>query len=218
MQFTLNLSTVSGRLVSVGFNTFSGSALAGSDFQNVFSTLVFFSPGETTRTMNVRVIGDTLVEPNEAFTVLLNQPQGATISDFTAEGTIIDDDSLLLQTEPGSQSALSLESVFFVRDPFAVVNTQNLSADQRTRIILFATGLKLAPGETATAVTANAIDSNFLVYPMQVEFVGPVPSFPWLTQVVVKLPDGIANKPSVQVLITVHGVNSNRVPIETKSP
>jgi hypothetical protein len=218
MQFTLSLSAVSGRLVSVGFNTFSGTAVSGSDFQNIFSTLVFFSPGETTKTMNVRVIGDTLVEPNETFTVLLNQPQGATIPDFIAEGTIIDDDSLLLLTEPGSQNALSLASVFFVKDPFPLAQTFSLGADNRTRIILFATGLKLAPGEDATAVMANAIDANFLVFPMQVEFVGPVPSFPWLTQVVVKLPDGIANKPSVQVLLTVHGVNSNRVPIAIKSP
>jgi len=134
-------------------------------------------------------------------------------------GTIIDDDSLLLLTEAGSQSALALESVFFVRDPFAVINnTFTLSADNRTRITLFATGLKLAPGEDATAVTAHAIDPNFLVYPMQVEFVGPVPSFPWLTQVVVKLPDGVADKPSALVSITVHNVDSNKVLIMLKAP
>jgi hypothetical protein len=218
IKFTLTLSTVSGRVVSVGFNTFSDTAQAGVDFQNVFSTLVFFNPGETSKTMTVHVIGDTLIEPDETFQVFLNQPIGVTFADPNAVGTIIDDDSLRLLTEAGSQSALSFESVFFVRDPFTVVNTQNLSADQRARIILFATGVKLAPGEDATAVTAHATDPNLLVYPMPVEFVGPVPSFPWLTQVVVKLPDGVADKPSALVNITVHGVDSNKVLVRFKSP
>jgi uncharacterized protein (TIGR03437 family) len=78
--------------------------------------------------------------------------------------------------------------------------------------------VKLAPGEDATAVTAHATDPNLLVYPMPVEFVGPVPSFPWLTQVVVKLPDGVADKPSALVNITVHGVDSNKVLVRFKSP
>jgi uncharacterized protein (TIGR03437 family) len=141
-----------------------------------------------------------------------------TISDSTAVGTIIDDDSLLLLTEDGSQQALSLESVFFVRDPYPVDSIFNLSADDRTRIILFATGLKLAPGENATAITARAQDPNVGIHPMLVEFVGPVPSFPWLTQVVVKLPEGLADKPSALVSITVHGVESNKVLITLKAP
>jgi uncharacterized protein (TIGR03437 family) len=53
---------------------------------------------------------------------------------------------------------------------------------------------------------------------MQVEFVSPVRSFPWLTQVVVKLPDGLADKPSALVSITVHGVDSNKVLIMLKAP
>ena len=218
MQFTLTLSTVSGRLVRVGFNTFGFTALAGSDFQSVFSTLVSFNPGETTKTMTVRVIGDTNVEFNETFTVLLNQPLGVTISDFTAVGTIIDDDSLRLLTEEGTQNAVSVESVFLVRDPFAVVNTLNFSADNRTRITLFATGLKLNAGEGTTAVTAAAQDPDFGVHPVPVEFVGPVPGFPWMTQVIVRLPDSIANKPSVLMLLTVHGVDSNKALITLKSP
>ena len=141
-----------------------------------------------------------------------------TIADNSAVGTIIDDDSLRLLTEEGSQHALSLESVFFVTDPFPVLNTLNFSSDQRTRIILFATGLKLAPGEDATAVTARAQDPNVGVHPLQVEFVGPVPSFPWLTQVVVKLPDGLGDKGSALVSISVHGADSNQVIVAIKAP
>ena len=218
IQFTLNLSRASGRNLSVRFNTFGASAFAGSDFQAQFGQTVTFNPGETTKPITVKVVGDTSVEQAETFLVSLNLPTNVTISDNTAVGTIIDDDSLLLLTEEGSQQALSLESVFFVRDPYPVVNTFNLSDDDRTRIILFATGLELAPDEDATAVTAVAQDPNVGIHPVQVEFVGPVPGFSWLTQVVVRLPPGLADKPSVLMSITVHGVTSNQVLITIKAP
>ncbi|HEX3185742.1 MAG TPA: Calx-beta domain-containing protein [Pyrinomonadaceae bacterium] len=219
MLFELKLSAVSGKTVSVRCNTFGFSAQSNFDFQPVFNLTVTFTPGETSKTVTVRVIGETFVEPNETFQVGLNSPTNVTLADSTAVGTIIDDDSLLLLTEEGSQRALSLDSALFVTDPFAVVNALNpFSPDDRTRIILFATGLKLAPGEGVAAVTAAAQDPNFGVHPVQVEFVGPVPSFPWLTQVVVKLPDGLADKGSALMLITVHGVDSNKALITIKAP
>jgi hypothetical protein len=218
IQFQLNLSAVSGKTVSVRYNTFAISAMAGFDFVAQFSRTVTFNPGETTKTITISVIGDTTAEPNETFQVTLSLPTNVTIADNTGIGTIIDDDALLLLTEEGSQRALSLDSVLFVTDPFAVVNTNNFSSDQRTRIILLSTGLKLAAGENATAVTATAEDPQSGVHQLPVEFVGPLPSFPWLTQVVVKLPDSLATKNSALVSITVHGVTSNMVLVTLKSP
>jgi hypothetical protein len=218
IQFQLNLSRASGKTVSVRFNTFGISAFAGSDFEAKFSQTVTFNPGETTKTIAVRMIGDTTPEPNETFRVNLGVPANVTIADEDGVGTIVDDDALLLLTEEGSQRALSLDSVLFVTDPIAVVNTNNFSADQRTRIILFSTGLKLAAGEDLTAVTATAEDPQAGVHSLPVEFVGPVPSFPWLTQVVVRLPDSLATKPSALVSINIHGVTSNKVLVTIKAP
>jgi hypothetical protein len=219
IQFKLNLSVASGRNVSVRYNTFPGTAGGNIDYQENFTNFtVTFAPGETTKTITARVIGDTEVEPNETFLVNLSLPTNVTLSDNSAVGTIIDDDSLLLLTEQGNQRALSLDSVKFVTDPFPVVNTDNFSSDQRTRIILLATGLKLAAGEDATAITATAEDPQLGVHPLQVEFVGPVPGFNWLTQVVVKLPDSLANKSSALVTITVHAVTSNKALITIKVP
>ena len=215
--FQLNLSRASGKTVSVRFSTFGISAFAGFDFQALFIT-VTFAPGETTKQVTVRVLGDTTPEPNETFQVSLGLPMNVTLADSSAVGTIIDDDSLLLLTEEGSQRALSLDSVLFVTDPFAVVNTNNFSSDQRTRIILLTTGLKLAAGEDTTAVTVTAEDPQLGVHPLAVEFVGPVPGFNWLTQVVVKLPDSLANKTSALATITVHGVTSNKALITIKAP
>ncbi len=219
IEFKLNLSIASGRSLSVRYTTFPGTAGGNIDYQENFTNFtVTFAPGETTKTITARVLGDTNVEPNETFLVNLSLPTNVTLADNQAVATIIDDDSLLLLTEVGSQRALSLDSVLFVTDPFAVVNTNNFSSDQRTRIILLSTGLKLAAGEDATAVTATAEDPQLGVHALPVEFVGPVPSFPWLTQVVVRLPDSLANKASALVSITVHGVTSNKVLVTLKSP
>jgi hypothetical protein len=216
--FTLSLSAPSGRQLNVRFSTFGGSAFANSDFQFVSNVVVTFDPGETTKTVPVNIIGDTFVEPNETFTARLNLPTNVTIADNTGIGTIIDDDSLLLITEATSERAISLDSVTLLADPFPVLNSHNFSLDGRTRIMLFATGLKLAPGENATNVTAIAEDPQGGLHPLTVEFVGAVPSFDWLTEIVVKLPDGLMNANSAKVSITLHGVNSNKVLINIKAP
>lgn len=218
LQFKLRLSAPSGRSLSVRFNTLAGSASGGSDFQPIFNLTVTFSPGETTKTVPVSIIGDTSVEANELFIAQLSLPVDVTLADSGAFGTIVDDDSLVLVTEPDSQRAISLDSVLLLTDPFPVLNNLNFSLDGRTRIMLFATGLKLAPGEDATAVTAVAEDPQGGVHPLTVEFVGAVPSFNWLTQVVVKLPDGLMNANSAQVSISLHGASSNKVLINIKAP
>ena len=164
----------------------------------------------------MQVLGDVVVEVNESFLVLLNLAINATLADNAAIGTIIDDDSLLLVTEFDSERAIALDSVLFLRDPFPIVNTLNLSFDQRTRIILFATGLKLMPGEDASSVTALAEDSQGGLHPLTVEFVGNVPSLNWLTQVVIKLPDQLTNAGDVRVSISLHGATSNKAIISIK--
>ncbi len=219
-QFRLSLNRPSGRTLSVRFNAFGGfgTAFAGSDYEAVFNRTITFNPGETTKTTTVRVIGDTVVEPVESFQASLSLPTNVTLLDNTAVGTIIDDDSLVLMTESGNQQAISLDSPLLLRDPFPILNTFNFSLDGRTRIMLFATGIKLAPGEDATAVTAVAEDQQGGLHPLTVEFVGTVPTLDWLQQVVVKLPDSLTNKGSALVSISLHGSSSNKVLIAIKSP
>jgi uncharacterized protein (TIGR03437 family) len=107
--------------------------------------------------------------------------------------------------------AIALDSVSFVRDPFAVFAALNFGSDQRTRVMLFAVGLELMPGESISVVTAQAEDSGHRIYPLTVEYAGKVPSFDWLTQVNVRLPDGLAGAGDVLVSVSVRGVVSNRV-------
>ncbi|MDQ3253893.1 MAG: hypothetical protein M3R15_08320, partial [Acidobacteriota bacterium] len=61
----------------------------------------------------------------------------------------------------------------------------------------------------SSVVTAQAEDSRHRIYPLQVEFVGKVPDFNWLTQVTVKLPDDLPHNEDVWVRINLRGVRSN---------
>jgi hypothetical protein len=117
-------------------------------------------------------------------------------------------DQPVLQVEAGSTHAIALDSVTFQRDPFSVVNDNNLSSDRRTRIILVVTNLNLGSGENSSAVTVQAEDSGG-VHNLPVEFVGKVSGFDCLTQVVVKLPDGLATG-NAMVSVSFKGKTSNK--------
>jgi hypothetical protein len=78
--------------MSVGWATADGTALAGSDY-NAASGSVTFAAGAQTATISVQVRGDTTVEPNETFQILLSNPVGMTIGDGSASVTIVDDDT-----------------------------------------------------------------------------------------------------------------------------
>jgi hypothetical protein len=116
----------------------------------------------------------------------------------------------VIYTEQGSQRALALDSVHLLRDPFSLGNTHNFSSDHRTRIILLAGNIDLQPGESSSVVTAAAEDLQGGSYPLTVEFVAKVPSFPWLTQVVIRVPDQWANAGDFWVTVRLRGVASNR--------
>ncbi|HSE22810.1 MAG TPA: PQQ-dependent sugar dehydrogenase [Pyrinomonadaceae bacterium] len=118
-----------------------------------------------------------------------------------------------LITEENGDLAIALDSVWLVRDPFAVVNTFNFSLDDRTRIMFFAMNADLLPGENISAVTARAEDAQLNTYPLTVEFVGKVPGYDWLTQIVVKLPDNLPVNQNLFVTITLHNQTSNKVRI-----
>ena len=121
-----------------------------------------------------------------------------------------------LLTEQNSDIAIVLDSVTMVRDPFPLTNIFNFSSDHRTRLMLFGMNLNLLPNENASAVTARAEDAALNTFPLTVEFVGKVPGFDWLTQVVVRLPDNTPAAQSIFVSVTLHGRTSNKVRVRMK--
>lgn len=91
LVFTVSLSQASTSTVSVSYSTANGTATAGSDYVATSGRLTF-APGVTTRTLPVSVIGDTRVEADEQFSVLLSNATGAAMTVPRAVGTIRNDD------------------------------------------------------------------------------------------------------------------------------
>ena len=90
--FTVTLSAASGQTVTVSYAVTAGTATAGADFTASTGTLTF-APGDTSETVTVPILHDTLDEPNETYFVTLSSPTNATVSDNTGAGTITDNDA-----------------------------------------------------------------------------------------------------------------------------
>ena len=90
--FTISLSSASGVPVSVTVDTADVTATAGADYTALTSVTVTIPAGQTSATVNVPVLADLFDEPTETYNVNLSDPVGATISDGTGVGTILDND------------------------------------------------------------------------------------------------------------------------------
>ncbi|WP_246777098.1 Calx-beta domain-containing protein [Microvirga sp. VF16] len=88
--FTVELSSASATPVTVAYKTVTGTA-NDSDFTPLTGTLTF-APGETRKTVTVKLTGDALQEANETFQLALSSPTGATLANSSATATIINDD------------------------------------------------------------------------------------------------------------------------------
>jgi len=171
--------------------------------------------------------GDQICQPNASPGALFGvfnvdgQPNKAIFYFKDINGRVVDQFVVVndvetfpkLLTEEGTGRAIVLDSVTWLREPFPVVTSHNFSLDARTRVMLLATHVNLTPPEDISVITAQAEDSQNRVFPLAVEFVGKVPRFEWLTQVIVKLPDELADAGEVRVSINVRGTSSNTVPL-----
>jgi hypothetical protein len=91
-EFPVTLSQPSPAVVTVTYSTSDSSATAaGADYTPVTDTLSF-NPGETDKAVNVAVHGDTALEADETFMVVLSSPANAVLGTAEAWGTILNDD------------------------------------------------------------------------------------------------------------------------------
>ncbi|HYG82572.1 MAG TPA: Calx-beta domain-containing protein [Pyrinomonadaceae bacterium] len=91
-SFTVSLSRPSGLKVTVNYQTANGTAVAPSDYAAHPVTTLTFLPGETTKTVQVTVAGDTRDEAAETFRLVLSAPANATIATGAGTCTITDND------------------------------------------------------------------------------------------------------------------------------
>ncbi|RIJ46690.1 choice-of-anchor D domain-containing protein, partial [Maribellus luteus] len=79
---------------TVDYATSDGTATAGTDYTSVSGTLSF-AAGETSKTVDITVTGDNMLEADETFTLTLSNATGTdvVITDATGTGTITNDDA-----------------------------------------------------------------------------------------------------------------------------
>ncbi|MGL6290874.1 MAG: Ig-like domain-containing protein, partial [Silanimonas sp.] len=110
-RFTVSLSSPApAGGVTFDVATTDGTATAGSDFVALALTGQTIAAGASSAQFDVVINGDTLVEPNETYTVALANVTGATVVDGSATGTISNDDVATVAIHAvqgsGSQSPL----------------------------------------------------------------------------------------------------------------
>lgn len=208
--FTLTLSGPSVEAIAVRVETAPGTATASSDYNSI-NQVVIFQPNDVTHTVNVQIIGDTNLEPDETFFVNITEAFATTIADGQGVGTILDDDTLLVleQSGPDPQQAAALESLLFTRDQFRVetiANWWNLPPGQNTIVMVFVQNLRLNQGETSANVIVNLVNGN-QNFDVPASDVRAVPNVD-LTQVLFTLPDALAQG-TCQITIKAHGQASN---------
>lgn len=91
MNFRATLSAASTLPVSFAYQTTDGTATAGTDYTRT-SGRATFSAGTTSLNVSVVVLGDTIDEDDETFTLGVSSPLNAAIAVRSATGTILDDD------------------------------------------------------------------------------------------------------------------------------
>ncbi len=164
--FTVTLSAVAADPVTVEYATSDGSATTPADYRAVNGTLTF-DPGETARQVVVPVVGDTVTEANETFSLNLTHASGAAIADGVGIGTITDDDlpSIAIGNATVTESNYgTVNAVFNVT--LSAPSAQTVSVDYATSDgsatapddYLAANGtLTFAPGQTVRQIVVSVV-------------------------------------------------------------
>ncbi|OEK02996.1 hypothetical protein BFP97_16345 [Roseivirga sp. 4D4] len=93
LSYTVSLNTAAPETVSVDVSTSDGTATAGSDYTALGTTTLTFTPGQTSKTVEVSITGDEILEGNETVNVNLTNATGlSVIVDAEGVGTITNDD------------------------------------------------------------------------------------------------------------------------------
>jgi Calx-beta domain-containing protein/lectin family protein len=105
--FTVSLSSASSSTITVTVQTADGTATAPSDYgavPAVPATVLTFTPGQITKTVQIAVNGDFLNEGNETFFVNLTNATNAAIAKAQGVVTIVDDDPVRISINDVSQN------------------------------------------------------------------------------------------------------------------
>jgi hypothetical protein len=164
-RFTVSLSAPSAGTVTVDYATGDGTATSASDYEAASGTLTF-TPGETNKIIDVNVIGDLVSEPDESFQVNLSNAVGASLTDASGLGTIIDDeaapavsvdDATVQEGDGGTANLVFTVAMSHPGSSVATVGYETADATATAASDYSATSgtLTFNPGETSKTVTVS---------------------------------------------------------------
>jgi hypothetical protein len=152
--FNVTLTNSSYQTITVSFATAEGTATAGTDYVSTSGT-VTFNPGETTKPVNIQVLGDDVDEIIETYFVNLTNPTNATIATAQGIGQIIDDDGPTMSI---GNASVTEGNTGFINAVFTVT----LSAPSvQTVTVNYATGT----GTATPNIDYQRVTSSTLVIP-----------------------------------------------------
>ena len=175
-SFTVTLTKPSSNNISVDFTTEDVTAKAGKDYVATGGSIIF-APGETSKTIDVEIIGDSIDENDETFRVTISNPSPSSISikNSGATCTITDDDTAPIVSignttvTEGNSDATSAELDVTLSDISEKTITVNYATLDGTAIagsdyITTNSSITFAPGVTQQAinidVTGDATDEE----------------------------------------------------------
>ena len=171
------------------------------------ASLLYVSPGQ----INFLVPAGTVLGTAQ---VAVQPSPGATQIQTTMQVGIVAP-GLFSADATGSGPGAILNATTFTGPPFLVETQQNTGTDKRTRLAVFATGLRYAgnpsqnPDQTNVAIQVQARDSSGTSY--DVEYAGSAPGFFGLDQINLLLPPEADGAGVISLAIAAGDVLSNTV-------
>lgn len=171
--FTVLLSAPSTKEVRVDFDTLSGTT--DNDFQRHSGTLVF-APGETSKTVPVMLLPDTVAEPDGVFWLQLSSPVNGIVEQALTPALLSDNDraggsqpSVIAISDAVVDEADGM-AVFYVQldrpatvanSAYLLLETRDGSATAGSDYVAFSNKLVwLPPGATLIPVTVPLLDDG----------------------------------------------------------
>ncbi len=134
-SFTVTLTKPSSNNISVDFTTEDVTAKAGKDYVATGGSIIF-APGETSKTIDVQIIGDSIDENDETFRVTISNPSPSEISIINSHATctITDDDTAPIvsidNTTVTEGNSGTTSAVFYVA--LSEVSEKNITVNYKT--------------------------------------------------------------------------------------